>query len=109
MEARTLAGRYPCLPTWTPSPVVSPVPGVGVVAGAVVGPMTTIPYSVAYSYVLALLTGQARLRETKALTSTAILEARKHGRIDSTVVFPPPRSLTRGEAEVWMRAIGTAA
>jgi hypothetical protein len=79
----------------------------GVVAGQVVAPM--IPYSVAYSYLLALLTGQARLRETKALASTAVLEARKHGRIDSTVVFPPPRTLTRGEAETWMRQIGQAA
>jgi hypothetical protein len=68
----------------------------------------TIPYPDAYAYVLALLTGQARLRETKALASTAILEAHKHGRTDSIVVFPAA-PLTRGEAEVWMRAIGQTA
>jgi hypothetical protein len=58
-------------PTWPGTPVVQPLPGMGVVAGRV-GPMT---YSVAYSYLLALLTGQARLRETKAIVATAICES----------------------------------
>jgi hypothetical protein len=41
------------------------------------------PYRAALAYLLALVRAQAPLRETKALASTGILEARKHGRTDS--------------------------
>jgi hypothetical protein len=68
-------------------------------------PHATIPYSVAYSYVLALVRAQAPLRETKAITSTAILESHRKQLTDSIVVFEPA-ALARREAEAWMRAIG---
>jgi hypothetical protein len=46
-------------------------------------PHATIPYPDAYAYVLALVRAQAPLRETKALASTGICEARKHGIADT--------------------------
>jgi hypothetical protein len=45
------------------------------------------------------------LRETKAITSTAILESHRKQLTDSIVVFEPA-ALARREAEAWMRAIG---
>jgi hypothetical protein len=62
-------------------------------------------YRAAYSYLAALVRGQAPLRETKAITSTAILESHRKQLTDSIVVFEPA-ALARREAEAWMRAIG---
>jgi hypothetical protein len=46
-------------------------------------PHATPTYRAAYSYLLALLTGEARMRETKAIASTAVCEAHRRGLEDS--------------------------
>jgi hypothetical protein len=68
-------------------------------------PYPSIPYSVAYSYLLSLCHGRARLNVLRALEATGVCESRKHGLEDSTVIFPSG-SLARGEAEQWLRQIG---
>jgi hypothetical protein len=69
-------------------------------------------YQYARLYLLGLCRGEARLNLQRALEATGICEAHKHGRIDSSTVFPPAPGAGADQAlqaEAWMRAIGTAA
>jgi hypothetical protein len=71
-------------------------------------PYVTILYPDALAYLTALVRAQAPLREAKALASTGIAESHRRGLTDSIAVFPSA-SLTRRDAEVWLRQIGQAA